>query len=136
MPPPSSISSSLSPSDATTIFDLLLPDAVKFVFLDSNGSFSVELDGPCYVDFEYLLYYETRVSGVVKYGGIEDLKGVKVRRFLIWLDVDAIKVYLYFQVGWITRKLGVDQFRTVLPAVGIRSFLDGVEELSDWSLEV
>ncbi|KAG6537269.1 hypothetical protein ZIOFF_002356 [Zingiber officinale] len=73
-----------SPSNGTS---------VKY-FLDSNGSFSVELDGPCYVDFEYLVYYETRVSGVVKYGGIDDLKGVKVRRFLIWLDVDAIKVDL------------------------------------------
>lgn len=138
-----------SASNGTTIYDLLpqyglppglLPDTVKSFSLSSNGSFYVDLNGPCYVDFEYLVYYETKVSGVVKYGGIEDLKGVKVRRFLIWLDVDAIKVdlppsqYIYFHVGWITRKLGVEQFQTVHSCNGNKELLDGAQELFDWSL--
>ncbi|XP_009403380.2 uncharacterized protein LOC103986946 [Musa acuminata AAA Group] len=138
-----------SPPTGTTIYDLLpeyvlpsglLPDTVKSFSLAENGSFAVELSGPCYIDFEYLVYYEPKISGVVKYGGIEDLKGVKVRRFLIWFDVDAIKVdlppseYIYFQVGWITRKLHVDQFQTVHSCKANQGFLESAEEVFDWSI--
>ncbi|OAY64078.1 hypothetical protein ACMD2_10954 [Ananas comosus] len=126
------------PSNGSTVYDLLpefglppglLPDSVTSFSLASDGSFVVDLAGPCYVDFEYLVYYEPRVTGVVKYGGIGSLKGIQVRRFLIWFDVDAIKVdlppsdYIYFEVGWITRKLRVDQFETVHSCRSNRSLL-------------
>ncbi|WOK93965.1 hypothetical protein Cni_G02666 [Canna indica] len=137
-------------SNGTSIYDLLpqygmppglLPDTVKSFSLEANGRFSVELDGSCYIDFDYPVSYEPSISGVIKYGSIEDLQGVKVRRFLIWFDVDTIKVdlppsqYIYFQVGWITRKLGVQQFETVHSCNGNKALLhNGVEELFDWSL--
>ncbi|KAG1368799.1 hypothetical protein COCNU_14G012670 [Cocos nucifera] len=117
-----------SPSNGTTVYELLpkyglppglLPDTVKSFQLADDGSFVVELEGPCYVEFEYLVYYEPRITGVVKYGSIEDLQGIQVRRFFIWFDVESIKVdlppsdYIYFDVGWITKKLTVGQFETV-----------------------
>ncbi|PNT52026.1 hypothetical protein POPTR_001G008400v4 [Populus trichocarpa] len=49
----------------------------------------------------------------------DDLKGIQVQKFFLWLDVDEIKVDLppsdsiYFQVGWINKKLDADQFKTV-----------------------
>ncbi|KAJ0982775.1 hypothetical protein J5N97_011030 [Dioscorea zingiberensis] len=115
-------------SNGTTIYDLLpkfglppglLPDTVINFILSDNGSFVVNLAGPCYVEFEYLTYYEPRITGTVHYGSIDDLKGIQVRRFLIWFDVDSIRVdlppadFIYFQVGWISRKLTVGQFETV-----------------------
>lgn len=120
--------SAASPSNSTSISDLLpkfalppglFPDAVASFSLSENGRFQVHLDSPCYVDFEYLTYYDTNISGVIKYGGIDDLKGVQVRKFLIWFDVDRIRVdlppseFIYFDVGWITKKLSLDQFETV-----------------------
>ncbi|XP_010923336.1 uncharacterized protein [Elaeis guineensis] len=117
-----------SPSNGTTVYELLpqyglpaglLPDTVKSFQLADDGSFVVELEGSCYVEFEYLVYYDPRITGVVKYGSIEDLQGIQVRRFFIWFDVESIKVdlppsdYIYFDVGWITKKLTVGQFETV-----------------------
>ncbi|KAG1347568.1 hypothetical protein COCNU_06G013970 [Cocos nucifera] len=117
-----------SPSNGTTIYELLpeyglpsglLPDTVKSFQLAYDGSFVVELEGPCYVQFEYLVYYEPRITGVVKYGSIEDLRGIQVRRFFLWFDVDSIKVdlppsdFIYFEIGWITKQLPVGQFEVV-----------------------
>ncbi|XP_078171084.1 transmembrane protein, putative (Protein of unknown function, DUF538) [Carex rostrata] len=121
--------SSPSLSNGTTVYDILtqyglppglLPDTVtSFSFSEEDGDFEVNLSGPCYVEFDYLVYYEPKITGVVRYGSVSQLKGIQVRRFLIWLDVDAIKVdlpssqYIYFDVGWITKKLDADQFMTV-----------------------
>lgn len=52
-------------------------------------------------------------------GSITNLKGIQVKRFLFWFNVDEISVDLprtdsiYFSVGIINKKLNVDQFRTV-----------------------
>ncbi|CAI0409896.1 unnamed protein product [Linum tenue] len=49
----------------------------------------------------------------------DDLEGIQVQKFFLWLDVDEIKVDLppadsiYFHVGFINKKLDVDQFETV-----------------------
>ncbi|KAF3322044.1 hypothetical protein FCM35_KLT13185 [Carex littledalei] len=112
-----------------TIYDILplyglppgiFPDTVTSFSLSSDGALSVNLSGPCYVDFDYLLYYAPTITGFLHYGSFVDLSGIQARRFLIWFDVDRIKVdlpppsnYIYFDVGWITRKLGVDQFLTI-----------------------
>nr|CAD1840364.1 unnamed protein product [Ananas comosus var. bracteatus] len=59
------------PSNGSTVYDLLpefglppglLPDSVTSFSLASDGSFVVDIAGPCYVDFEYLVYYEPRVT--------------------------------------------------------------------------
>ncbi|KAI3434222.1 uncharacterized protein J3R85_006676 [Psidium guajava] len=97
----------------------LLPDSVRSYNLSDDGRFSVVLDKPCYVQFDYLVYYDRQVTGKLSYGSITDLEGIQVQRFLFWLDVDEIRVDLppsdsiYFQVGIINKKLDVDQFKTV-----------------------
>ncbi|XP_015167757.1 uncharacterized protein [Solanum tuberosum] len=68
---------------------------------------------PCYVEFEYLVYYPDKVTG-----SITDLDGIKVERFLLWYSVNEIRVDLpssgniYFQVGFINKKLDIKQFDT------------------------
>ncbi|KAG8471391.1 hypothetical protein CXB51_036356 [Gossypium anomalum] len=97
----------------------LLPSTVTDYVLHEDGRFIVTLDSPCYVQFEYLVYYDKTITGKLGYGSITDLKGIQVKRFLFWLDVDEITVDLppsgsiYFQVGFINKKLDVDQFQTV-----------------------
>ncbi|RWW35907.1 hypothetical protein BHE74_00059112 [Ensete ventricosum] len=126
--PASGAGSPASLSNGTTVYDLLpeyglppgiLPDTVKSFSLTSSGQFVTKLYGSCYVDFEYLVYYEPGVSGVVKYGAIEELQGVQIRRYLVWFNVDTIRLdpssseFIYFQGSWITLKLRIDQFQTV-----------------------
>ncbi|KAK9941388.1 hypothetical protein M0R45_017993 [Rubus argutus] len=118
---------SLSDSPAT-VFEILpkfglpsglLPASVSSYTLSDDGRFVVVLDKPCYIQFEYLVYYETTITGKLSYGAITELKGIQVQRFLFWFDVDEIKVDLppsdsiYFTVGIINKKLDVDQFQNV-----------------------
>lgn len=98
----------------------LLPNCVtSYSFNPEDGSFIVELEKPCYVPFDYLVYYHKRITGTLKLGSITNLNGIQVKRFFIWFDVDEIKVDLppsdsiYFQIGLINKKLSVDQFQTV-----------------------
>ncbi|KAL7199236.1 hypothetical protein ACSBR2_021508 [Camellia fascicularis] len=124
-----SISAISQPSDEPpTVYEILpkfglpsglLPDTVKSYSLDDDGNFVVDLDKPCYIQFDYLVYYEKRITGVLKYGSITHLKGIQVQKLLLWFDVDEIKVDLppsdsiYFSVGFINKKLDIDQFKTV-----------------------
>ncbi|XP_021821434.1 uncharacterized protein LOC110763010 [Prunus avium] len=118
---------SLSESPAT-VFEILpkyglpsglLPASVSNYTLSDDGRFVVVLGKPCYVQFEYLVYYEKTITGKLTYGAITELKGIQVQRFLFWFDVDEIRVDLppsdsiYFTVGIINKKLDVDQFENV-----------------------
>ncbi|RVX09661.1 hypothetical protein CK203_012194 [Vitis vinifera] len=64
-----------------------------------------------------MVYYDRVISGNLKYGSITSLKGVQVQKFLLWLNVDEIRVdlppsdYIYFHVGMINKKLDVKQFK-------------------------
>ncbi|KAM7497549.1 hypothetical protein LguiA_021963 [Lonicera macranthoides] len=98
----------------------LLPDSVKSYTLCSNETFIVELHNPCYVHFEYLVYYETRISGKLAYGIISDIEGIQIQRYFMWFDIDEIKVVdlpssesIFIQVGFISRELDVSQFQSV-----------------------
>ncbi|KAI3450883.1 hypothetical protein Pfo_007548 [Paulownia fortunei] len=98
----------------------LLPDSVTNYTLSEDGKFEVTLQKPCYIQFDYLVYYEKKISGKLSIGSITDLKGIQVQRFFfLWFDVDEIRVDLppsdsiYFTVGIINKKLDVDQFLTV-----------------------
>ncbi|CAN6303951.1 unnamed protein product [Urochloa humidicola] len=97
----------------------VFPATVTAFSLADNGSLAVDLAGPCYVHFEYLTYFEPRVTGVLRYGSLSDLQGVQVRRFLFWFNVIRIKVdlpppprYVYLDIGWITRKLSAADFQS------------------------
>ncbi|KAM7280780.1 hypothetical protein ACFE04_007914 [Oxalis oulophora] len=75
----------------------LLPNTVRnySVSEDGSGGFVVELESNCYVEFEYKVYYEKKITGKLGYGSITELKGIQVQRFYyLWFDVDEIKVDL------------------------------------------
>lgn len=97
----------------------LLPSSVKSYSLSDDGTFEVVLEKPCYVEFDYLVYYAEKVSGKLSIGSITDLAGIQVKRFFVWLNVNEIRVDLpksdsiYFQVGFINKKLDIKQFETV-----------------------
>ncbi|PKI73624.1 hypothetical protein CRG98_005998 [Punica granatum] len=97
----------------------LLPDSVTSYSLSPDGRFVVFLKGPCYVQFDYLIYYEDQITGKINYGSITELEGIQVQRFFIWFDVNEIRVDLppsdsiYFQVGFVNKKLDIDQFMKV-----------------------
>ena len=113
----------------TTLYKILLryghlaghfPSSVTVFLLADDGNLTVNLTGPCSVHFEYLTYFDARVTGVLRYGSLTDLQGVQVRRFLIWFDVVRVKVdlpppsrYVYLDIGWITRKLLATDFESV-----------------------
>ncbi|CDY42303.1 BnaC02g09090D [Brassica napus] len=112
----------------STVYDLLpkyglpsglLPDSVTNFTLSDDGLFVVRLARSCEIEFDYRVRYDKTVSGRISYGSITELEGIQVKRLFIWLDVDEIKVDLpptdsiYFKVGFINKKLGIDQFKTV-----------------------
>uniref|UniRef100_A0A0D3G4M6 Uncharacterized protein n=1 Tax=Oryza barthii TaxID=65489 RepID=A0A0D3G4M6_9ORYZ len=97
----------------------VFPTSVTAFTLAANGSLAVDLQGPCYAHYEYLTYFEARVVGLLRYGSLTNLSGVKVHRFLVWFDVIRVKVdlplpphYVYLDIGWITRKLPADEFES------------------------
>ncbi|KAJ6702783.1 T31J12.3 PROTEIN-RELATED [Salix viminalis] len=61
----------------------LLPNTVKSYSLSGDGSFTVYLEKECYVEFDYLVYYEKIITGKLSYGSIVNLKGIQVQRLFI-----------------------------------------------------
>ncbi|KAJ4978576.1 hypothetical protein NE237_009356 [Protea cynaroides] len=133
--------SSVSVSNGTTVYEImsqhglpsgLLPNSVKNFSISDDGSFVVELKKPCYVQFDYLVYYDQKITGKLNYGSITNLDGIEVKRFFLWLDVDEIRVdlpqtdYIYFQVGIINKRLDAGQFRTV------HECMDGLSRQGFW----
>ncbi|KAM1342807.1 hypothetical protein ACFX2F_007080 [Malus domestica] len=70
--------------------------------------FIVVLPKTCYIQFDYLVYYEKTITGKLTYGAIIYLNEIQVQRFLFWFDADEIRIDLplsdsiYFIVGIIT----------------------------------
>lgn len=98
----------------------LLPDSVVSYTLSDDGQFEVVLENSCYIQFDYLVYYDQKITGKLNIGSITNLEGIQVQRFFfLWFDVDEIKVDLppsgsiYFTVGIINKELSVDQFLNV-----------------------
>uniref|UniRef100_A0A0D9VXQ4 Uncharacterized protein n=1 Tax=Leersia perrieri TaxID=77586 RepID=A0A0D9VXQ4_9ORYZ len=123
-----SSSSPPPPHKNATLYEILplyglppgvFPSNVTAFSLADNGSLTVDLPGPCYAHYEYLTYFDPRVTGVLRYGSLTDLSGVKVRRFLVWFEVVRVKVdlpppprFVYLDIGWISRKLPADEFES------------------------
>ncbi|XP_073040353.1 uncharacterized protein [Primulina eburnea] len=98
----------------------LLPDSVTSYSLAEDGSFEVTLKKPCYVKFEYLFYFEEKITGNLSLGSLKDLDGIQVQRFVfLWFDVDEISVDLppsdsiYITFSFFTLELDVNQFLNV-----------------------
>ncbi|XP_011089117.1 uncharacterized protein LOC105170170 isoform X2 [Sesamum indicum] len=143
------LSPTTPPPPKPTVYDLLpkyglprglLPDSVLDYTLSEDGDFEVTLENPCYIDFDYLVYYDKKITGKLSIGSITELKGIQVQRFyFLWFDVDEIRVDLppsdsiYFTVGIINKKLDVDQFLTVRSckdkAVTLRELPTSMEDI-------
>ncbi|KAG6414644.1 hypothetical protein SASPL_122017 [Salvia splendens] len=126
---PNSASPTDPPAPKPTVYEILpkfslpsglLPASVVNYTLSDDGQFEVYLENPCYIPFDYLVYYEEKITGKLSLGSITNLKGIQVQRlYFFWFDVDEIKVDLppsgsiYFTVGVINKELDVDQFLNV-----------------------
>lgn len=106
-----------STSAIPTIYDLvnkfgfpsgILPDSVEsYSANELDGSFAVYLKKPCYVKYDYLVHFDTEITGKISYGQITELKGLKAQSFWFWLNIDEIKVdgnSLQFTLGLVTVK--------------------------------
>ncbi|XP_062015117.1 uncharacterized protein LOC133731723 [Rosa rugosa] len=95
-----------------------------------DGRFVVVLEKPCYIQFEYLVYYETRITGKLSYGAITDLKGIQVQSLFFWFDLDEIRVDLppsdsiYFTVGIMNKSsMSISSRMFILAGTGFRLVL-------------
>ncbi|KAI4304848.1 hypothetical protein MLD38_040311 [Melastoma candidum] len=100
----------------------LLPDNVVSYTLpssSSDGSFSVQLSSPCYVQFHgQLVYYDVDISGRLSYGVVTDVVGIQAKELFIWLSVTGMKVNkengaIEFYVGALSKSLPEDEFADI-----------------------
>ncbi|XP_024986956.1 uncharacterized protein At5g01610-like [Cynara cardunculus var. scolymus] len=111
--------------EALELFGLpvgLLPDSVtSYTFDPTDNSFVVELKKPCYIKFDYLVYFKTKITGKINSGVLSEIKGLQAQVFLFWLNIDEIRVdvpatsNVYFILGSISQTLDIKQFQTIHP---------------------
>ncbi|KAK1429081.1 hypothetical protein QVD17_11281 [Tagetes erecta] len=93
----------------------ILPDSVESYSL-TGDTFVVYLKKPCYVQYDYLIHFDTEISGKISYGKMTGLKGVSAQSFWFWFNVDEIKVdghSLQFTIGIISSKSDIAQFEKI-----------------------
>ncbi|KAK4758144.1 hypothetical protein SAY87_019445 [Trapa incisa] len=119
--------SGVIPSIAGDVHDLLpkygfprgiIPDNVKSYNLSDDGSFEIQLDRPCYVHFDELVYYDRKIKGKMSYGSVSGVSGIQAKKLFIWVTVTGIKVdsssgMIDFYVGALSEKLPAKQFEEV-----------------------
>ncbi|KAK7359261.1 hypothetical protein VNO77_01214 [Canavalia gladiata] len=97
----------------------LLPNNVVSYTLSPNGFFTVQLQSPCYVQFEeQLVYYHTRITGSLSYGSVAHVTGIQAQKLFLWLSVTGIKAHqdsgmLEFFVGALSQQLPANDFQDV-----------------------
>ncbi|KAK1429077.1 hypothetical protein QVD17_11277 [Tagetes erecta] len=97
----------------------VLPDSVTtYSTSESDGftNFAIYLSKPCYVKYEYLVYFDQEITGKATYGQISDVKGLKVQALGIWFTVNEIKVdgnSLQFNIGFMTVKADIAQYQSI-----------------------
>ncbi|XP_076894331.1 uncharacterized protein LOC143546570 [Bidens hawaiensis] len=100
---------------APTIYDLvnqfgfpsgIVPDSVaSYEANDADGTFVIYLKKPCYVKYEYLVSFDTVISGTISYGIITNVKGLQAQTPEGWANIDVIEVVgssLEFTLGGTT----------------------------------
>lgn len=92
----------------------LLPLTVVSYTLDSDGSFTLTLEGSCIVNVDsYRVKYASEISGVISTGSITDLSGITVRVLFIWWKITSITVSgsnLVFKVASISKSFAISNF--------------------------
>ncbi|KAI6670832.1 hypothetical protein NL676_005717 [Syzygium grande] len=96
----------------------ILPDNVASYSLSDDGAFEVRLRGPCYVQFDQLVYYDRKISGKLSYGSVSGVSGIQAKKLFVWLPVTGIKSdsgsgMIEFYVGALSEKLPAAQFEAV-----------------------
>ncbi|KAI5066692.1 hypothetical protein GOP47_0019316, partial [Adiantum capillus-veneris] len=97
----------------------LLPSSVASYAITTYGDFIVSLEEPCYVDFDYEVYYAQTITGKLSYGTITNLAGIQAKEAFFWLPITAIRTdipssgFIYFNIGPISKKLPITQFETI-----------------------
>ncbi|XP_030447350.1 uncharacterized protein LOC115670264 [Syzygium oleosum] len=96
----------------------ILPDNVASYSLSDDGAFEVRLRGPCYVQFDQLVYYDRKISGRLSYGSVSGVSGIQAKKLFVWLPVTGIKSdsgsgMIEFYVGALSEKLPAAQFEAV-----------------------
>lgn len=65
-----------------------------------------------------LAYYDSNITGTLKFGAISNLDGIETKQLFVWLPVTGIYVdvpatpYIYFEVGVLTKRLALATFET------------------------
>ncbi|XP_071712439.1 uncharacterized protein At5g01610-like [Rutidosis leptorrhynchoides] len=92
----------------------ILPDSVStYSANEATSTFVVYLKKPCYVKYDYLVYFDTEITGKISYGKITELKGLKAQSLWFWLNVDEIKVdgaSLQFTLGLVKVNIDIAEF--------------------------
>ena len=96
----------------------LLPDNVKSYSLSNDGSFEIQLQSTCYVQFDRLVYYDKTIKGKLSYGKVSDVSGIQAKKLFLWVSVTGIVVHpdrdtIEFQVGFLSEELSAKQFEAV-----------------------
>ncbi|KAA8540956.1 hypothetical protein F0562_024906 [Nyssa sinensis] len=96
----------------------LLPNAVKSYSLSDDGTFIVDLERPCYVQFDELVYYDKKIKGKLSYGSVSDVSGIQAKKLFLWVSVTGINAdsqsgMIEFRVGALSEKLPAKQFEAI-----------------------
>jgi hypothetical protein len=96
----------------------LLPNNVKAYTLSDDGSFSIELTNPCYVQFDQLVYYDKKINGRLSYGSVSSVSGIQAKKLFLWVSVTGMQAdkdtdTIEFYVGALSEKLPAKQFENV-----------------------
>lgn len=94
----------------------LLPKGVSNFSLDNSGKFQVHLDRACNAKFENEIHYDMDVSGILRYGRIDELSGISAQDLFLWFPVIEIRVdvpssgLIYFNVSVVSKQFSLSSF--------------------------
>ncbi|KAI3434221.1 uncharacterized protein J3R85_006675 [Psidium guajava] len=96
----------------------ILPDNVASYSLSDDGAVEIRLRGPCYVQFDKLVYYDRKITGKLSYGSVSSVSGIQVKKLFVWLPVTGMKSdagsgMIEFYVGALSEKLPAEEFEAV-----------------------
>jgi hypothetical protein len=95
----------------------ILPHTITgYTFEPSSGRFTLYLEGECKVLIQhtYPLQYDKVITGLLSYGQLQDLRGIRVKAFYVWWSITAISRSnddnLSFAVGILSAKFPLQSF--------------------------
>jgi len=95
----------------------ILPHTITgYTFEPSSGRFTLYLEGECKVLIQhtYPLQYDKVITGLLSYGQLQDLRGIRVKAFYVWWSITAISRSnddnLSFVVGILSAKFPLQSF--------------------------